>query len=161
MRSVLISLGSNLGNRVHNLRSALLHMRNLVALVRVSSVFESEPVDCPEGSADFLNMVAIGHVRKGPNEILDGLQKIEARMGRRSATRNAPRPIDLDLILYGSRLQRDARLTLPHPRYRTREFVLAPFRELELSWHDPADNKEIGRLRGVGFVTRCASKSVP
>jgi 2-amino-4-hydroxy-6-hydroxymethyldihydropteridine diphosphokinase len=70
--------------------------------------------------------------------------------------RNAPRTLDLDLILHSANLTRSPALTLPHPRYRTREFVLAPFRELHLRWRDPLTNRSISDLRGEGGVVRVA-----
>ncbi|HXI12395.1 MAG TPA: 2-amino-4-hydroxy-6-hydroxymethyldihydropteridine diphosphokinase [Thermoanaerobaculia bacterium] len=153
-RSVLIGLGSNQGDRVYNLRLAVSQIRKCVAIVRVSSHFESEPIDCPKGAADFLNMVVVGHVSASASDLLEKLQQIEASMGRRRTVANSPRAIDLDLILYGSELRRDAWLVLPHPRYRTREFVLRPFRELGLRWHDPAGHGQIAQLQGQGVVVR-------
>ena len=132
--SVLIALGSNLGDRALNLRRALDAMRGAVSLVRLSPVHETEPVDAPPGSPSFLNMVAAGWTSLGPAELLGELQAIETRLGRRRTVRNAPRTIDLDLILYSAVAMRTDRLTLPHPRFRQREFVLQPLRELELPW---------------------------
>ena len=88
----------------------------------------------PPRSGLFLNMVVAGHTSLTPEELLEEMQGIERRLGRRRAARNAPRTIDLDLIMHGATLLRTSRLTLPHPRYREREFVMAPLRELNLRW---------------------------
>lgn len=114
----------------------------MIHLVRLSSVYETEPVEAPPGSPRFLNMVVVGYTKLAPEQLLEQLQGIERKLGRVRTTRNAPRPIDLDIILYGATVMRTPRLTLPHPRYRDRAFVLQPLRELNLSWRDP-----VGRWR--------------
>jgi len=126
--TVVIALGSNLGDRRWYLRRAIEELRHVISIVRVSSIIETEPVDAPPPK--FLNMVIVGHTRLSPEALLDALLDIEARLGRRRTTRNAPRVIDLDLILHGANRRRSARLTLPHPRYREREFVMRPLREV-------------------------------
>jgi 2-amino-4-hydroxy-6-hydroxymethyldihydropteridine diphosphokinase len=75
-------------------------------------------------------MVIVGHTDLSPEALLDALLEIEIRLGRRRTTRNAPRVIDLDLILHSAHRRRTERLTLPHPRYREREFVMRPLREV-------------------------------
>lgn len=140
--SVLVALGSNLGDRRWFLRRAIHEMRCVVNLVRVSAFLETEPVDAPPGSPRFLNAVVAGSTRLAPQELLDALLAIESRLGRRRTTirlrsgqsRNAPRVIDLDLIIHSAHRVRTATLTLPHPRYREREFVMVPLRELRLGW---------------------------
>ena len=128
--SVVIALGSNLGDRRLLLRKAIRELGRVVRLVRVSSVVETKPVDAPLGSPDFLNMVVAGYTSLGPEALLDAMQEIERRLGRVRTRRNAPRTIDLDLILYGARRMRTTRLTLPHPRAHRREFVMKPLREI-------------------------------
>ena len=119
--TVVIALGSNLGDRRWYLRRAVEELRRVISVVRISSIIETDPVDAPPPK--FLNMVVVGHTKLTPEAMLDALQEIEARLGRRRTTRNAPRVIDLDLILHGANRRRSARLTLPHPRYRDRDFV--------------------------------------
>lgn len=128
--SVVIALGSNLGDRRLNLARAIDALRREISLVRVSSIYETDPVDAPPGSPRFLNMVVTGHTALAPLALLDVLQRIESRLGRRRGLRNAPRTIDLDLILHGAHRLRTKRLTLPHPRYSEREFVMQPLREV-------------------------------
>jgi 2-amino-4-hydroxy-6-hydroxymethyldihydropteridine diphosphokinase len=134
--SVLIALGSNLGDRELFLRRAIDLLRQAVHIVRVSSFIETEPVDAPPPK--YLNAVVAGYTDLSPAALLDALHAIEARLGRRRSTPNAPRVIDLDLILHSAHLIRTRTLTLPHPRYLEREFVRGPLRELGLGWRDPA-----------------------
>jgi len=134
--SVLIALGSNLGDRALFLRRAISHLSHVIHVVRVSSFIETNPVDAPPPK--YLNAVVAGYTDLAPAALLEALHEIESRLGRRRSTRNAPRVIDLDLILHSANLIRTRTLTLPHPRYREREFVLGPLRELNLDWRDPA-----------------------
>jgi 2-amino-4-hydroxy-6-hydroxymethyldihydropteridine diphosphokinase len=140
--SVVIALGSNLGNRHWYLRRAIEELRRVISVVRISPVLESEPVDAPPPR--FLNMVVVGHTTHTPEQLLQALQEIESRLGRRRTMRNAPRVIDLDLILHSAHMQQSARLTLPHPRYLQREFVMRPLRALRLSWRDPRTGAPLG-----------------
>ncbi|HEX9160885.1 MAG TPA: 2-amino-4-hydroxy-6-hydroxymethyldihydropteridine diphosphokinase [Thermoanaerobaculia bacterium] len=142
--SVLVALGSNLGDRTRNLRRAVGALREVISVVRVSSMHETEPVDAPIGSPLFLNMVVAGYTTLSPEDLLRTLQEIEQRHGRVRRGRNAPRTIDIDLILHSANLRRSPDLTLPHPRYLQREFVMAPLRELHLAWFDPVSGKKLG-----------------
>lgn len=127
--TVVIALGSNLGDRRWNLERALREISPVVRIVRRSSVMETEPVDAPP--PNYLNMVIAGHTALAPLPLLRELLAIEKRLGRvRPALRNAPRTIDLDLIFYDAVRMQTAELTLPHPRYRQREFVMQPLREI-------------------------------
>jgi len=126
--TVVVALGSNLGDRRWYLRRAVDALRRVISIVRVSSIIETDPVDAPPPK--FLNMVVVGHTNLSPENLLDALQRIETHLGRRRTTRNAPRVIDLDLILHSANRRRSARLTLPHPRYRERDFVMRPLREV-------------------------------
>ncbi len=107
-------------------------LRRVISVVRISSIIETDPVDAPAGSPRFLNMVIAGYTSLSPEALLDALMAIESSLGRRRTTRNAPRVIDLDLILHSGNVRRTDRLTLPHPRFREREFVMHPMRELGL-----------------------------
>ncbi len=129
-----IALGSNLGDRLYTMHRAIDELRKIVHIVRVSSFLETEPVEAPPGSPCFLNAVVIGHTSLTPLQLLDALQAIESKLGRRrTGVRNAPRTIDLDLIFHSAHRARTPRLTLPHPRYREREFVMKPLGEV---WPD-------------------------
>ena len=137
MNTVIIALGSNLGNREFTLRRAVYKIGKVIRIVRISAIHETKPVDSPPGSPDFLNMVVAGHTSLSPEELLEKLQSIESRLGRRRTVKNAPRTIDLDLVLYGARRMRTRSLILPHPRYLQRSFVMDPLRELGLDYLVP------------------------
>lgn len=126
---VVVALGSNLGNRRQNLLRAVEQLKRVMTIVRLSSIIETEPVDAPPPS--YLNMVVLGHTSLPPLALLEELLTIEKRLGRRRpAPRNAPRVIDLDLILYDAVRMRTPMLTLPHPRAAQRAFVMEPLREV-------------------------------
>ncbi len=129
MTTCIIALGSNLGARRFTLRRAVHAIGSVVRVVRVSSIIETEPVDAPPPR--YLNAVLIGYTSLAPEELMAALQAIESRLGRvRRRVRNEPRVIDLDLILYGGHRRRTNSLTLPHPRFQEREFVMQPLREI-------------------------------
>jgi len=134
--SVLIALGSNLGDRALYLRRAIDALRRVIHIVRVSGFIETDPVDAPPPK--YLNAVVAGYTDLSPQELLDAMHTIETRLGRRRSVRNAPRVIDLDLILHSAHVIRTRTLTVPHPRYLGRSFVRQPLRELGLRWNDPA-----------------------
>lgn len=126
---MVIALGSNLGDRRYNLLRAVYAIREVVRVVRVSSIIETEPVDAPPPR--YLNMVLTGYTSRTPEALLEELLAIETRLGRvRTGKRNEPRTIDIDLILHGGNRRRTETLTLPHPRYQEREFVMEPLREI-------------------------------
>lgn len=124
--SVVVALGSNLGDRGYNLRRAIDALP--IRVVRVSRFHETEPVNAPPPS--YLNAVVSGHTTLPPLALLDALLALEIRLGRRRrGVRNEPRVIDLDLIAYDATRLRTTRLTLPHPRARQRAFVMVPLLE--------------------------------
>jgi len=126
-----IALGSNSGDRTASLTAALAALRRLDPDVEVSPVYETAPVDCPDGSESFLNAVAILRWSGKPESLLQCLRDIETSLGRPPArSRNAPRSIDLDILYAGETLCDCGELTLPHPRLHLRRFVLTPLADL-------------------------------
>lgn len=128
VHTIVIALGSNLGDRRYNLLRAIHALGDVMQVVRVSSIRETEPVDAPPPT--FLNMVITGYTTLTPQRLLEELLTIETRLGRiRRGIHNEPRVIDLDLILYGAVRMRTRTLTLPHPRAHERSFVMEPLLE--------------------------------
>ncbi len=134
---VLLGLGSNVGDRQAHLQRALQRLGELpgVAVARASSWHETEPAGGPP-QGPFLNGVAELQTSLPPHALLACCLQLEADAGRvRPAPRNSPRPLDLDLLVWGQHEVDTRDLVLPHPRWHQREFVLAPLRELGF---DPA-----------------------
>jgi 2-amino-4-hydroxy-6-hydroxymethyldihydropteridine diphosphokinase len=125
-----IGLGANLGDPLPALQRALEALARLphTRLVRSSRTYRSAPVDA--GGPDYFNAVAQLQTGLAAPELLACLQGIEAAAGRERPWRNAPRTLDLDLLLYGDARIASATLTVPHPRLHERAFVLLPLREL-------------------------------
>ena len=134
IRQCVIALGSNVGDRHNKLQGAIDALRDTpgVFLTAVSSIYETEPVDAPEGSDNFLNAVVLADSTLSAHLLLDRALAIESAYGREHTTeRNAPRTLDVDLILIGDRRADDDDLTLPHPRAHERAFVLVPWLEVD------------------------------
>ena len=136
-----IGLGANLGERAAHLRTAVAGMGALpgTRVLRVSPLYRSAPVDA--GGPDYLNAVAEISTFLSPQQLLEGLQALELAAGRERPYRNAPRTLDLDILLWGAdgaeRLD-TATLTVPHPRLHERAFVLRPLADLAPALVPPA-----------------------
>ena len=144
-----MALGSNLGNPVNQIRSALRALAALpeTRLVRHSSFYRNPPeggLDQPE----YVNAVAEIETRAGPRELLDRLLGIERAHGRARDFPNAPRTLDLDIALYGERELHEPGLAIPHPRLLERAFVLVPLAEIAPAALVP------GRGRAVDLAAR-------
>ena len=146
--TVIVGLGANLGDARATLSAALAELRALAVdgSFQASSTWRSVPVDA--AGPDFFNAVARFTTALQPHALLDALQAIEQRFGRERPYRNAPRTLDLDLLLHGARRQHDERLELPHPRAAQRAFVLAPLAEV---WPD-------GEIPGAGGVAELLAR---
>ncbi len=128
--SAWIGLGANLGDARATLRSAVQAMAALpgTRVLRASSLYRSAPVDA--NGPDYLNAVVELDTTLAPLDLLHALQAIEQGAGRERPYRNAPRTLDLDLLLYHEQRLNGAQLTVPHPRMYERAFVLLPLAEL-------------------------------
>jgi 2-amino-4-hydroxy-6-hydroxymethyldihydropteridine diphosphokinase len=146
---VAIALGSNLGDREAHLRIALEALVPTFSNLRVSSFYETVPVDVPGAQPMFLNAAATGESDLSARGVLDALLSVERQLGRERPYGGAPRTIDLDLILYGDSVINAEGLTVPHPRFRERRFVLAPLAEIAPDWIDPVTGKTIRELLDV------------
>ncbi len=129
-----VALGSNLGDPVRTIEDAIDAMAALRGslLTAISSLYRTAPVGL-RNQPDFINAVVALDTRLPPRELLDELSTLEARFGRirePGSVKNAPRTLDLDLLLHGDTVQDDPALTLPHPRMHERAFVLAPLAEI-------------------------------
>ena len=129
-----IALGSNLGDRLAHLRAArgcVEALENVGAPIRASRVYETEPVGTGMDAGAFLNAVIEVEFTGEPAALLDGLQAIEAKLGRPTRhPRNASRTIDLDILYIGDRVLHRDGIAIPHPRLHLRRFVLAPLADV-------------------------------
>ena len=147
-KNAYIGLGSNLGDRAGNLLLGIRGMMDAgLELVRLSRIYETEPVDTFAQPA-FLNMVAElrGHTLPRPEELMARLLRIENLLGRTRELAMGPRTIDLDLLLYGDETSDTQFLTLPHARLHQRRFVLVPLAELAPQLVHPTLHKTISEL---------------
>jgi 2-amino-4-hydroxy-6-hydroxymethyldihydropteridine diphosphokinase len=149
-----VSLGSNQGDSRANVLRALALLQPLSALPpRRSSLWETEPVDCPPGSPLFINAMAglVPRNSETPRSLLLRLQSIEREMGRRpKKIHNEPRVIDMDLIAFGAQTLVAPDLTLPHPRACLRRFVLEPMCEIAPDFIIPGQSRTVAELlRGL------------
>jgi len=147
---VLIALGSNLGDSCAIITRAMQRLEELSAepLVR-SSLWKSEPVDCPPGSPWFVNAAVRLTPRpdETPETLLARLQGLEKEFGRQpKRLHNEPRPLDLDLIAFGNQIRVSRDLTLPHPRAHQRRFVLEPLNEIASQFIMPGQGKAVSEL---------------
>ena len=154
---VYIGLGSNMGNRAKALARAEESMEAAgIRILRRSSLYWTEPVDAPP-QPWFLNAVLEAEMALMPKQLLQALAKIERQMGRRRIVERGPRPIDLDILLYGTSVIHTPELEVPHAGMAHRRFVLAPLAELAPELRHPvlqrsirellADTKDKGKVR--------------
>jgi 2-amino-4-hydroxy-6-hydroxymethyldihydropteridine diphosphokinase len=143
---VAIALGSNLGDRRAYLDQAIAALASFIAPLAVSRVIETEPVDVPDAQPPYLNAVAAGETGLSVREVFDCLRAIEAAAGRTRQGVRAARTLDLDLILFGTEIIETADLTVPHPHFRDRRFVLEPLAEVAPDWRDPVSGTTVRQL---------------
>ena len=147
---VFIALGSNLGDVRQNILRAMARLQLFSDVpVLKSSLWQTTPVDCPPGSPMFLNAVASIVPKKDetPESLLQKLREVEIEFGRRPKTiLNEPRPLDLDLIAFGSETCNTPELILPHPRAHLRRFVLQPLSEIAPDLILPGQGRTVSQL---------------
>jgi len=143
---VAVALGSNLGDRAAHLDHAIARLQGLLRRLSVSRYVATAPVGVTGPQPMYLNAAAVGDTLLPPRDLLDALLGIERERGRERPEPNAPRTLDLDLILYGDRVLDEPALIVPHPRFRERGFVLEPLAEIAPDLVDPVTGKTVGEL---------------
>jgi 2-amino-4-hydroxy-6-hydroxymethyldihydropteridine diphosphokinase len=141
-----IGIGSSLGDRHAHIAFAKEGLAQLLSRIRFSSVIETEPVDVPGEQTPFLNAAVVGESDMDARRLLAGLHALEAARGRGRPYPNAHRTLDLDLILFGDLVVSEPGLSVPHPRFRTRAFVLEPLAEIGGWLIDPVSGLTVDQL---------------
>jgi 2-amino-4-hydroxy-6-hydroxymethyldihydropteridine diphosphokinase len=157
IRRCVLAIGSNLGERLNNLQGAVNSLADTpeVWVTAVSPVYETAPVDAPEGSKHFLNAVVLIDTTLSAHTLLDRALAVEDAYGReRTPEPNAPRTLDVDLIVVGDRRAHDEDLVLPHPRAHERAFVLAPWNDVE------PDAELLGQGPVVELLAKAAGQEI-
>ena len=143
---VAIGMGSNLGDRASHLDFACSRLELLLSDLRVSSFRETAPHGVTTPQPDFLNAAAVGETALTAGELLRALLGIEQMRGRERPHPNAPRTLDLDLILFGDEIVDQPGVRVPHPRFRERAFVLEPLAAIAPRLKDPVTGRTISEL---------------
>ena len=132
MFKVVLAFGSNLGNRLENLKMAidLVDKMPRTRVVKISNIYETEPANVSEQQNFYLNCCARVSTGLEPDTILNNCLNIETSLGRRRLCKNSPRTIDIDIILYDTLNINEKNLTIPHPRWKIRDFVMVPMLDL-------------------------------
>jgi 2-amino-4-hydroxy-6-hydroxymethyldihydropteridine diphosphokinase len=140
-----VAFGANLGDAVATLQQALSDVAGLpeTQLLKVSSLYRSAPYEAQ--GPDFINAVALVHTQLSPLALLHALQALELQCGRERPFKNAPRTLDLDIIFYGDVSLYTPELTLPHPRWHERAFVLQPLAEV---WPERVSAAQLAAVQG-------------
>lgn len=157
MANVYLSLGSNLGDRLANIKKALYMLESQVDVQRVSSVYETEPWEL-KSQPWFLNVVCAAAADLAPGDLLDFVKGIERQLGRQEAVRYGPRCIDIDILFYDDRIIHSPELHIPHPRLTERAFVLCPLAEIAPELKHPESGKTVrlmlAELEDPGIVQK-------
>jgi 2-amino-4-hydroxy-6-hydroxymethyldihydropteridine diphosphokinase len=148
IRRGVLALGSNLGERFNNLQGAVSTLADTpeVVVVGVSPVYETKPVGGPEDARDFLNAVVAIDTTLSAHTLLERCLAVEDAFDRERGERNAPRTLDVDLIILGERIADDEDLRLPHPRAHERAFVLKPWSDIEPDAEIPGQGRVMDLL---------------
>jgi 2-amino-4-hydroxy-6-hydroxymethyldihydropteridine diphosphokinase len=148
MITAYLALGSNLGDRRANLEAAVTGLRShpRIRVGPVSAPIETEPVGGPPEQGPYLNAATQIETDLEPAALLAELKLLEHTLGRRDGPRWGPRVIDLDIILYGDTVLHTPHLTIPHPRFRERRFVLEPLAEIAPDARDPVTGRTVREL---------------
>jgi GTP cyclohydrolase-4 len=162
---VYLGLGSNLGDRQNNIIQALQQLKSQVSVEKASSFYETEPVGYLDQPL-FINAVCLVSTDLTPQELFSFVKRIERRMGRQQAFRNAPRPIDIDILFYDDLVLESPELTIPHPSLHQRAFVLVPLAEIAPTLVHPVLKSTVAELlekvdpRGVRKLSRSLQLSL-
>jgi 2-amino-4-hydroxy-6-hydroxymethyldihydropteridine diphosphokinase len=152
MSQVLLSLGTNLGERRQNLRRAVRLLDREMTVTAVSPIYETEPWGEPD-QPDFLNICLAATTTQLPRQLLTTIKQIEQDLGREETYRWGPRLIDIDIILYDDVVVAEEWLNIPHARLAERAFVLAPLADIAPDWVHPITGKTVVEMLNAVYRT--------
>jgi 2-amino-4-hydroxy-6-hydroxymethyldihydropteridine diphosphokinase len=144
MHPVLLGLGTNLGDRVANLKAALICLSRFANITAVSPIYQTEPMYIVNQTS-FLNLVLHAETSLAPESLLIIIKQLEQLLGRVPSYRNGPRTIDIDILLYSELVVQRPSLIIPHPAIAERRFVLVPATSIAAGWQLP-DGETIAEL---------------
>ncbi|RJQ34775.1 2-amino-4-hydroxy-6-hydroxymethyldihydropteridine diphosphokinase [Candidatus Parcubacteria bacterium] len=146
MANVYLGLGSNKGDRLENMRSALKLLAPFLEIHKVSRVYESVPM-YKEDQDLFLNAALHGRTELSPQDLLVRVKEVEKALGRQEGERNGPREIDIDILLYDDLVHQTDDLTIPHPKMHERLFVMVPLEEIASIVSHPVHGRLVIEMR--------------
>jgi len=163
MERIFLGLGSNLGDRQANLEKAVEWLQTGgVEIVRTSACYETEPVGGPSGQGKYLNAIIEVRSSLEPADLLGLCKQIEQQLGRQPTVRWGPRPVDIDILLWGDRVIDEPDLNVPHPEMANRAFVLVPLDEIAPEVYNTACGCTVHELTiQLGHVTGVERLSGP
>lgn len=161
MITVFVGMGSNLGDRFLNLRTATHHLKKipLTGFLTQSRVYETKPVGGPPQN-DYLNLVCELSTGLRAEDFLNALLEIEQKMGRVRSEKNEPRLIDLDLLFYGDEISQKENMNIPHPRINERLFVLVPLNDIAPDWQHPVLKKKMSEILKARYESDSESQKI-
>jgi 2-amino-4-hydroxy-6-hydroxymethyldihydropteridine diphosphokinase len=144
MADVFLGMGSNVGDKIGNIREALglLNKSGKIAMVAISSLYETEPVGV-SGQPEYVNCVVRLETELDPHSLLNLLKSVESILGRKPHSHLRPRPIDIDILLYDDIDLESLELVIPHSRLKVRRFALEPILEIDPEAADPITGKPL------------------
>ncbi len=148
MTEVYLALGSNVGDSRQYIEQAISSLGTVITQIKQAPLYLSKAVSYTE-QPDFLNTAISGQTSLAPEELLAFIQSVEQQIGRIKRFRWGPREIDIDIIFYGNKILETAQLTIPHPAFRGRDFVLQPLSDLNPDYIDPISQKTISQLLAI------------
>ncbi|MBU3955412.1 2-amino-4-hydroxy-6-hydroxymethyldihydropteridine diphosphokinase [bacterium] len=144
-KEVALSLGSNIGDSFQTLVSSLKDLSRFVEDMKVSSFYRTDPVEM-KYQPDFINMAVSGKTNIHPEVFLKKINRVEQKYGRARGIKYGPRTLDIDIIFFGGKIFQSDNLTIPHPKFRRRLFVLEPLAEIAAHMKDPSDGMRVREI---------------